>query len=293
MTEPGAELRQLMSEGPVVAPGAYDPMTARLVEQADFPAVYVTGGGVTNAVYGQPDVGVVSYSEMLEAYRRIIDKVSVPTVVDGDTGYGGPANIRRAVRDLETAGAAGVHFEDQVFPKRCAYLDGVSSVSVDEMRARLSVAVDSRRGSDLLIIGRTEARAALDLDEVVSRATAYQEVGADMIFVNGLSTMDDVRHVGSVLDGPLLYNNAGNPASPHLTPADARALGFDLLIFPSQTLRAAIVAVRCLLEGLVADGDIDDPSGERVLPFSEWVRLTGVEEIYELEAAYAPTPSTT
>jgi 2,3-dimethylmalate lyase len=287
MLHPGARLREAMISGPLVAPGAHDPLTARLIEQAGFPAVYVTGGGITNGIYGQPDVGIVSYAEMLEAISRIVGEVDLPVIVDGDTGYGGPANVRRAVRELESAGAAAVHIEDQVFPKRCAYLDGASTVSLDEMRSRLEVALDARREEDFLIIGRTEARMATSFDDVLERAVAYKEVGADVIFVNGISDLDQVKQVREVVPGPLLYNNAGNPESPHLTATQAEELGYDLLIFPSQALRTALVAVRDLLTDLRRDGDIADPEGVRVLPWTQWVSFTGVEEVYELEATYA------
>ena len=276
----------------VVAPGVADPLTARLVERAGFPAVYISGGGVSNARFGVPDVGIVSRAEMTDAVAAIAGTTSVPAIADGDAGYGGPASVRATVRGYESAGAAAIHIEDQTFPKVCGYVDGAALVSPDEMCARIEAAVRGRRSSDFQIIARTEARVAGDIDETIRRAHRYAEAGADLLFVNALATRSDVARLPGELPLPLLYNNAGTSSSPTLTVTDARELGYRVLIHPTQLLRAALASMMALLEDLAAEGSLADDE-RRVLPFPAWLEVTGIAEAARFEDACWPALSAT
>lgn len=275
----------------VVAPGVADPLTARLVERAGFPAVYISGGGVSNARFGVPDVGIVSRPEMTDAVAAIAGATSVPAIADGDTGYGGPASVRATVQGYEAAGAAAIHIEDQTFPKVCGYVDGAALVSPDEMCARIEAAVRGRRSSDFKIIARTEARVAGDIDETIRRAHRYAEAGADLLFVNALASRQDVARLPRELPLPLLYNNAGTSSSPTLSVADARELGYRVLIHPSQLLRAALATMMTLLDDLHADGSFSTDD-ERILPFPSWLEATGIDEATRFEDACWPSPTT-
>jgi len=203
MTKRTAKLRALLKDGgPGIVPGATDCFTAKLIEQAGFPAVYVTGGGAANAFLGEPDIGLVTLNELAGQVERIADAVSVPVIADCDTGFGGIANVKRAVRMYERVGAAGFHIEDQVFPKRCGHFEGKSVVPVEEMLFRLQAALDARTDPDFLIIARTDARAVLGFEEAIKRANAALGAGADMAFVEAPQTMEEITTVPRLVKGP-------------------------------------------------------------------------------------------
>ncbi len=177
-------------------PGATDCFTAKLIEQAGFPMVYVTGGGAANAYLGVPDIGLVTLNELANQAERISDAVTVPVIADCDTGFGGIANVKRTVRAYERAGVAGLHIEDQVFPKRCGHFEGKSVVPIDEMLFRLQAALDARTDPDFLIIARTHSRAVEGMDSALRRAKAYRDLGADAIFFEQPQSVDELRRVG-------------------------------------------------------------------------------------------------
>jgi len=292
-------LRELLAGAwPVLAPGAYDALSARLVEQAGFGVVYMTGFGTAASLLGRPDVGLLTATEMLDNARRIVAAVDIPVVADADTGYGGPLNVVRTVQDYERAGLAGLHLEDQVLPKRCGHLAGKEVVPTGEMVARLSAAVAARTDPDFLLIARTDARAVEGVDRAVERARAYHRAGADMLFVEALEGTDEIERVAAELAGvPLLFNWAEGGRTPPLPHDRLRELGYALVIFPIGTLLAATRAVRELLAVLRRAGTPLPALGD--LPtFDEMLAVVGLPEVRRLEERFgaladgaAPDPS--
>src|ERR1700758_4375866 len=229
-TSPTARLRALLKQdGMIVAPGAYDCISARVIAQAGFPAVYMSGAG-TAAMLGYPDFGLVTMSEMAENAARLAAAVSVPVIADADTGYGNELNVTRTVREYERRGVAGLHIEDQGFPKKCGHLDNKVIVSLDEYLAKIRAAVAARRDPDFLVIARTDSRAVLGFDEAIRRANAALAAGADMAFVEAPQTMEEVAAVPRLVKGPCLLNVVWRGKTPELTFGDAERLGYRLAI---------------------------------------------------------------
>ncbi len=246
-------LRALLDEeAMVIAPGAYDGLTAKLVEQAGFAAVYMTGAG-TSVAHGYPDFGLLTMSEMVANAGRIVAAVEVPVIADADTGYGNELNVVRTVREYESRGVAAIHIEDQVSPKRCGHLDDKEVVSREDYVAKIRAAVAARRG-DMLIIARTDARAVAGLDEAVVRANAALSVGADMAFVEAPQTMDELAQVPKRVAGPCLLNVVRGGKTPEIAFAEAQAMGYRLAIVPGLLLKAVIGACDDALAALKARG---------------------------------------
>ncbi len=201
-------LRELLAGAePIVAPGAYDGLSARLVEQAGFPAVYMTGFGASASLLGRPDVGLLSFGEMAGHARRLVQAVEVPVIADADDGYGNPLNVVRTVREYEAAGVAALHIEDQVSPKRCGHMEGKEVIAASEMVEKVRAAVEARRSPELVIIARTDARALEGLDGALERARRYRDAGADMLFVEAPESEEEVALVAEAFpDTPLLFN---------------------------------------------------------------------------------------
>ena len=283
---PARRLRQLLvGDDIVMAPGAFSPIAARLVAEAGFPAVYLSGAGVSAALYGQPDVGTLTLTELADAARRMVEAAGIPLICDADTGFGNVINVRRTVQELEAAGVAAVHLEDQAFPKKCGYFEGHVLVEPAEMVQRIRAALEARRDADTLIIARTEALGARHIDETIDRACAYVEAGAGMIFVNGLLHEADVVRVAREIPGPQLYNVSTSGKTPHLHVSRLKELGFKMVIYPAHSLFLALRGIQQMLAGLKAEGTIA-PWLEQMIDFEEWRRLTGVLEIEALERRY-------
>ncbi|HZV51814.1 MAG TPA: oxaloacetate decarboxylase [Candidatus Dormibacteraeota bacterium] len=286
--DPGVRLRELL-EGPdpVLAPGAYDALSARLVEEAGFSCVYMTGFGTAASLLGRPDVGLLGMTEMVDNARRIAAAVEVPVIADADTGYGNPINVVRTVQEYERAGVAAIHLEDQVAPKRCGHLEGKQVVPVEEMVAKLRAAADARTSADFVLIARTDARAVEGLESALERARRYREAGADVLFVEAPQSEAEVEAVAAAFpDVPLLFNWAEGGRTPPMDYERLRRLGFKLIIFPISALLAATRAVREVLAGIRADGT--PRAALAGLPrFQEFTELVGLAEVRELEARYA------
>lgn len=232
-------LRDLL-RGPALflAPGAFDCVGARLVEAAGFPALYVTGSGVSMSALGAPDVGALSFAEILDRVRRICDVVSLPVIADGDTGYGGPLNVIRTVREFERAGVSAVQIEDQEWPKKCGHEPGRVIAPVETMVMRVRAAVEARRDPDFAVIARTDARAAEGLDAAIARARAYRAAGADVVFVESPQSEAELAAVGRAFpDVPLLANMVEGGRTPILPADHLQALGFRLAIYPNALTR--------------------------------------------------------
>lgn len=273
-----AQLRELIArDRAVVAPFVYDGLTARLAQAAGFEAVYMTGFG-TAASRGYPDLGLLTMSEMVSNVRTIVQALDLPVICDADTGYGNPINVWRTVREYEDAGAAALHIEDQVWPKRCGFMAGKQVVPMETMLPKVRAAVEARRDPALVIIARTDALAPLGWVEVERRARAYREAGADLIFVDGIITRQDLEHyVRALGDLPLLYNGQLLPL-PEL-------LGFPLkLIIHTGTLFAAYARLRDAYRELKESGVVAGGAGFELL--SEFAQTMGAEEVLERQARY-------
>ena len=254
MTTRQALRRLIAAGGYTMVPGAYDTLTARLVEQAGFAAVYLTGGGYSRSS-GYPDLGLLSLTENVQFIGRTVEAVGVPVIADADTGYGNAINVIRTVREYEKSGVAGFHIEDQVSPKKCGHYDGKEVISQAEMVGKIKAAVDTRRDADLVIIARTDARAVEGLDAAIDRVNAYLEAGADVGFVEAPQSVEELRIVGRRVAGPALVNVFEGGKTPMLNARELEEMGFRLGIYPSQTHRAAIRAARRVLQAMKEDGD--------------------------------------
>ncbi len=266
-------------EGPgiTVAPFVYDALQARLAEAAGFDAVYMTGFG-TAAARGYPDVGLLTMTEMVANARNIAESVGVPVVCDADTGYGNPINVYRTVREYEAAGAAALHIEDQVWPKRCGFLTGKQVIPAEEMVAKVRAACDARRDPDFVVIARTDALEPEGWDEAERRARAYREAGADLIFVDGIRTLEDLdRYAERLADLPRLYN--GQLASVD----EVAERGFALMIH-TGTLGVVFEAMRSALAELKQSGEIRSGGGPAT--FAGLIELLGVREVLERGRRY-------
>ncbi len=292
---PRARLRELIAAdaGPVVAPGAYDALSARLIEQAGFDVVYMTGFGSTASLLGRPDVGLLGGSEMIDNARRIAAAVEVPVIADADTGYGNAINVVRTVAAYEQAGVAGIHLEDQVLPKKCGHMSGKAVIATDEMAGKIRAAVAARRDPDFVIIARTDAAAVEGLDAAIERAHRYAEAGADLLFVEAPTTEADIARVAAALHGvaPLVFNWAEGGRTPALSLARIGELGFAVVLFPIGTLLAATAGIQALLATLRADGT--PAAAMPGLPsFDRFTDLIGLPEVSELEQRFGnPPPS--
>jgi 2-methylisocitrate lyase-like PEP mutase family enzyme len=247
------KLRQLLKQDMIVAPGAYDCITARTIAQAGFSAVYMTGAG-TAATLGFPDYGLVTMSEMADSAGRIAASVDVPVIADADTGYGNELNATRTIREYEKRGIAGLHIEDQGFPKKCGHLDNKVIVPLDEYLAKVRAAVAARTNSDFVIIARTDSRAVLGLEEAIRRANAALEAGADMAFVEAPQTMEEVAAVPKLVKGPCLFNNVWKGKSPDVAFDEARRMGYRLVIVPGMLFKAVIGTCDAVLREMKEKG---------------------------------------
>lgn len=242
-----AQLRSAISAGCIVMPGAVNAATARLIERIGFPAVYVSGAGLANATAGVPDIGLLTLTEVAQLAGYIARAVKIPALVDADTGFGGPANAAHAVREFERAGLAGMHIEDQVFPKRCGHLAGKAVISVEEMTERIRAAAGARADEDFLIVARTDARAVEGFDATVERARTYLAAGADAIFPEALETAREFRDFARRIEAPLMANMTEFGRSPLLSARRLAAMGYRIAIFPLTAFRVSMHAVgECL-----------------------------------------------
>lgn len=256
-----SKLRALLREPTmVVAPGAYDGLTAKLVEQAGFRCAYMTGAG-TSVAHGYPDFGLLTASEMIANAARMAAAIDIPLVADFDTGYGNELNVVRTIREYERAGVAGVHIEDQVSPKRCGHLDDKEVVPREDFIAKIRAAADARRNPDFLLIARTNSRAVVGFDEAITRANLALEAGADMAFVEAPATMEEVAAVPRLVRGPCLLNVVWGGKTPDIDFRDAEKLGYRLTIVPGLLFKATIAACDAALAGLKEQHRHPEPAG--------------------------------
>jgi 2,3-dimethylmalate lyase len=288
MTERATKkLRSLLAEpGLVVAPGVADALNARLVAEAGFEAIYMTGSGTSVGRLGMPDIGLLTLSEMADNAGRIADASGLPLISDADTGYGGPINVQRTVRMFEKAGAAAIHIEDQTWPKRCGHLTGKTLIPTEEMVSKVRAACDARHDEDFVIIARTDAIATLGLEAAIDRAEAYAEAGADLIFVESPSTPEELAAAPQRLKVPNLFNMASSGKTPFISKEEIEALGYKLAIYPNFAMLCAVPVVRNYLFELKTRGTVAHLVDE-MASFRELFEIAGMKEIRELEMKYS------
>ena len=283
-----ARLRALLNSGQtILAPGAFDPLAARLVEEAGFPAVYMTGFGTAAALIGRPDVGLLTMTEMVDNAARIAACVDIPVIADADTGYGNPLNVIRTVGAFEAAGVAGIHLEDQVAPKKCGHLEGKLVIPAAEMAAKIRAAADARSQPDFVIIARTDARAVEGLAQALERARMYREAGADALFIEAVVTEQEAQEVARAFpDVPLLFNWAEGGKTPPIGLYRLTELGYRIVIFPISTLLAATAAMRGILRE-IAQAGTPAAALDQLPTFGDFVNFIGLPEVREVEQRYA------
>jgi 2-methylisocitrate lyase-like PEP mutase family enzyme len=284
-TQGPTHLRTLLDGGGlIIAPGVYDGLSARIAEAAGFAALYVSGGAISRGM-GYPDVGLVTQTEMVKRLEEIRAVTSLPLIVDADTGYGNALNVIRTVRAYERAGAAALHLEDQVEPKRCGHYEGKQIVEVHEMVQKIRAARAARENPDLLLIARTDARAVAGLEEAINRGNAYAEAGADIIFVEAPQSLEEIERIAREVHAPLLINMFWGGKTPLVPPARLAELGYRLMIVPSDLQRAAIRALQRAVAVLRQQGNTATMA-EEMASFAEREQVVGLAEIEELQRRF-------
>ena len=275
-------LRELI-QGPeiLIAPGAYDALSAKIIEAVGFDAVYMTGFGTAAGVLGLPDIGLVTMTEMVENAKRIADSVSLPLIADADTGYGNHLNVVRTIQEYEKAGVDGIQIEDQISPKRCGHMEGQKIVPVSEMVTKLRAASEVRQNEDTVIIARTDAISAIGFDEAIERGNIFRENGADLLFIEAPTTKEHLEKIPKLINGPVLVNVA--PKTPYMNIKEYEAFGYAMAIYPAISLTAAFAAIKAKLKEL-KDTGITGDDGHGDVPFAELIDFLGLSEYRDLEA---------
>ena len=282
------QLRKLLGEpGIIMAPGAYDCLTAKIIENAGFPAVYMTGAGTSVATLGYPDLALATMGEMVGNAADIAATVSVPVIADADTGYGGILNIQRTVRQYQRAGVAAVHIEDQEFPKRCGHLDNKRVIEIDEMVGKIRAAVDARTDDDFVIIVRTDALAVTGWDDTMRRCEAFTRAGADVLFVEAIRSPEEAERVVASVELPLLYNFVESGKSPLFTAQELESLGFKIVIYPASAFLTVGKVVSGLMDELRKKGTTAHLV-DGMITLQEGFELMGLSEMLATDDSYSP-----
>lgn len=279
-------LRQMMTgKQIVVAPGAHDALTAKIIEQVGFSAVYMTGYGQAASHLGKPDVGLLTLTEMVARASNIVEAVNVPVIADADTGFGNAVNVMRTLREYEKAGVAAIQLEDQVAPKKCGHMTGRQVVSKEEMVGKIKAAADVRTDPDLMIIARTDARTVHGIGEALERAKAYEEAGADILFIESPETVEEMKQITTSFKVPVLANMVEGGRTPFLPVQDLQGLGYDLVIFPTASTYLVTKALTRLMTVLKDTGTTASLIPE-MITFEEFNDLIGLTKIREIESIY-------
>jgi 2,3-dimethylmalate lyase len=282
--------KMLEAREPLVMIGAFDALSAILIQRAGFKAIQCSGFGIAASMLAKPDVGLLSYGEMLDQTRRIVEAVDIPVMADGDTGFGTAVNVYRTVREFEAISAAGVNLEDQVFPKRCGHLEGKEIVGIDEMIGKIEAAKEARTDPDFIINARTDAIAVSGIDEAIRRGNAYAKAGADLIFVEAPQTREQIRRIVNEIDAPVsinLFDGVKGGKTPVIPIEDLRALKVARVSIPVGVVFAAVRGMEEYLKVLAARGVAPDRE-DLVVPFEDWKRLVGFDEVRDLEKRFLP-----
>ena len=276
----------LAKEKPLIMPGVYDALSARLARQAGFEAMFISGYSVAATLLGEPDIGLLTQTEIIDAARRVCRTVDCPVIVDADTGYGGVSNIFRTIQELEAAGAAGCFLEDQVWPKRCGHMKGKKVVSMEEHVQRIKAARDARKSPDFFIVARTDARAAEDsLDEAIRRAEACKKAGADALFIEAPQSMDELREIARRLEPPFVANMLEGGMTPLLDRQELAGMGFTIAVFPLTGLYASAKSLAGVYGHLKEKGETRDIV-DKLITFHDFHDIVGLEGHYALDKKY-------
>ena len=271
----------------LLVPGAADALSARVIASLGFEAIYITGAGVTNALLGLPDLGFISLPELAQQTSAIREAVELPIIVDADTGFGNPLNVRHTVQVLERAGANAIQIEDQVFPKRCGHFSGKQVIAAEEMMAKVRAAADARRSQDFLIVARTDARAEHGFQAAIDRAAQWIEAGADVTFVEAPESLEEVKRIPALLRVPQVINMVPGGKTPIVDAAALASMGFAVVLYANAALQGAIAGMQGALSELKARGFLDESSG-KIASFAERQRLVQKPLFDELERKYSP-----
>lgn len=282
----GKQLRELLAAKEIlVAPGAHDALTAKIIEMTGFKAVYMTGYGQAASHLGTPDVGLLTMSEMLARANNFASAVNVPVIADGDTGFGNAINVMRTVRQYEMAGVAAIQLEDQVAPKKCGHMTGRQVIPMEEMVGKIKAAVEARQNPDFVIIARTDARTVHGIEEAIRRGKAYEEAGADVIFIESPESEEEMKLITSSFNVPVLANMVEGGRTPLLSDKELEDLGYNLVIFPTASTYMTAQAMKNLMVELKDKGTTKDMV-DQMIPFPEFNKLIGLSEIRDLEAKF-------
>jgi 2,3-dimethylmalate lyase len=282
-------LKDLLHAGEfILAPGVFEMFSARIADRMGFNALYMTGYGISASYVGQPDAGLVTYTDMVSRARTIAEGTNTPLIADADTGFGGLINIRQTVRGYEAAGVQAIQIEDQEMPKKCGHTPNRRVVPLKDMLRRIEVAVDSRRHDDTLIIARTDSRTGLGLDEAIKRGQAFAKAGADVVFVESPETVDEFRRVGDSIEAWLLANMVPSGRSPEIPQDELKAMGFDIAIYPSAGMGVVCAALQRNYEWLKEHGST---KGSPVPAFdmAQLHELVGFPDVWAFEQKYVET----
>ena len=280
-------LKSIITKETLLAPGIYDALSGLVAEQSGARAVYLSGASIAYTRFGRSDVGLVSVSEVHDTLAAVTDRIKIPVIVDADTGFGNALNVQRTIRNFERAGAAAIQIEDQSFPKRCGHLDGKVLIKRDEMIGKVKAAVDSRKTSDTLIIARTDARAVEGLQEAIDRAHAYQEAGADILFIEAPQSFDEMKIIRKSfhINIPLLANMVEGGKTPVKTANDMKKIGFNIVIFPGGAVRAATFQLQEYYAGLLKNGSNSEFS-KKMHNFDSLNAVIGTPELLKIGKKY-------
>jgi 2-methylisocitrate lyase-like PEP mutase family enzyme len=286
--KPARRLRHLMAsaDGPLLLPGAPNALTARVVEECGFDAVYVSGAGVTNTYLGMPDLGLLTLSELVGHVAAMADCVSIPLIVDADTGFGNAHNVQRTIRQLERAGAAAIQIEDQVSPKKCGHFGGKEVISANEMVGKVHAAVDARSDEDLMIIARTDARATDGIEAACHRAAMYLEAGADILFIEAPQSVEEMRYVTRQVPGVHMANMVEGGLTPLVSKEALDELGFSIALYANSAMRGAVLGMREVLQHLSKHGGTEDAE-DLMISWVDRQSLVGKPEFDALDRLYA------
>lgn len=282
--------KMLLERKALVVPGAYDALSAMLIEKTGFKAIQVSGFGLAASYLGKPDVGLLTQTEMVNLTRNIANAVDIPVMGDGDTGFGNAINVIRTVREFEVAGCAGMNIEDQVFPKKCGHMEGKQIIPLEEMILKIEAACDARTDHDFVINARTDAISVVGIDEAIKRGKAYAKAGADLIFVEAPKTKEEIKRIINEIGAPVsinLFDGVKGGKTPLMSIEELRELGVARVSIPVGTAFAVVRGVSNYLEALAKEGIIPDRY-DLVITFDEWKELVGLPKIKELEKKYLP-----
>jgi 2-methylisocitrate lyase-like PEP mutase family enzyme len=280
-------LRELLrARKAVLLPGAANALTARVIEDLGFQAIYVTGAGVTNTSLGMPDIGLITLTELASHLGAMRDVVTLPLIVDADTGFGNPINVGRTIQVLERSGANAIQLEDQDFPKKCGHFSGKSVIVRTEMVQKIHAAVDARIDADLVIVARTDAIAVNGFDDAMERAAAYIEAGADMTFVEAPRSKEQIAEIPKRLAVPQLINIVAGGLTPMIGFDELETMGYSMILYANAALQAAVAGMQKVLGHLKTHGSLDGVAGE-LASFAERQRLVGKPDYDELEKKYS------